>query len=157
MRFQLIFSTLLLFFSNFPFVYIKYFFFTHAKAVIIFQQLFVWDDSALFDISLMSACGECFSLTLRVFKRFFLWMGKNISRQKLGVSASLVCLNHSVAVSLFIPLIQKLIFVAFRVQLIQNNTNFASSFFTLFISHDFRLFVKFDRRFLRVIKQYFLR
>ena len=48
-------------------------------------------------------------------QEIFLWMGKNISQQKLGVSASLVCLNHSVAVSLFIPLIQKLIFVAFRV------------------------------------------
>ena len=73
---------------------------------------------ALFDISLMSVCGECFSATLRALRYFFWWMGKNISRRKLGVSASLVCLNHSVAVSLFTPLIQKLIFVALRVYLI---------------------------------------
>ena len=73
---------------------------------------------ALFDISLMSVCVECFSATLRAFKRVFLWMGKNILRRKLGVSASLVYLNHSVAISLFTPLIQKLVFVALRVYLI---------------------------------------
>ena len=97
--------------------------------------------------------GECFSATLRAFKRFFV-TSKNISCRKLGLSACLVCLNHLVAVSLFLPLIQKLLCVALYAYLIWNNKQILLAHsFTVFICRDFRLILKFHLCFLGLIKQ----